>query len=136
MNFLKILLTQRAASLGLIFILTAVILFHVLVLIGMVPQDIVWGGRLRTREELVEFELVSIGINFIMVLFVSVRARIINLSVKPILIRVVLWLMVVLFILNTVGNLLSQNDLERFIFTPITLLLFVLSLRLAIENYK
>lgn len=134
MNFLKNLLTQRAASLGLIAILTSVILFHVLVLVGIIPQDIVWGGRLRTREELVEFELVSIVINFIMVLFVSVRAGIINLSIKPILIRVVLWLMVVLFILNTLGNLLSQNDLERIIFTPITLLLFVLSLRLAIEH--
>lgn len=134
MNFLKNLLTQRAASLGLIAILTSVILFHVMVLVGIIPQDIVWGGRLRTREELVEFELVSIVINFIMVLFVSVRAGIINLSIKPILIRVVLWLMVVLFILNTLGNLLSQNDLERIIFTPITLLLFVLSLRLAIEH--
>lgn len=134
MNFLKNLLTQRAASLGLIAILTSVILFHVLVLVGIIPQDIVWGGRLRTREELVEFELVSIVINFIMVLFVSVRAGIINLSIKPILIRVVLWLMVVLFILNTLGNLLSQNDMERIIFTPITLLLFVLSLRLAIEH--
>lgn len=119
---------------GLIFILTAVILFHGLVLVGIIPQDIVWGGRLRTREELVEFELVSIVINFNMVLFVSVRAGIINLSIKPILIRIVLWLMVVLFILNTLGNLLSQNDLERIIFTPITLLLFVLSLRLAIEH--
>lgn len=134
MNLLKNLLTQRAASLGLIFILTAVILFHGLVLVGIMPQDIVWGGRLRTREELVEFELISIGINFIMVLFVSCRAGIINLSIKPILIRVVLWLMVVLFILNTVGNLLSQNDLERIVFTPITLLLFILSLRLAIEK--
>ncbi|MBL7862666.1 MAG: hypothetical protein JNJ65_15980 [Cyclobacteriaceae bacterium] len=131
---MKNLLTQRAASLGLIAILTSVILFHVLVLVGIIPQDIVWGGRLRTREELVEFELVSIVINFIMVLFVSVRAGIINLSIKPILIRVVLWLMVVLFILNTLGNLLSQNDMERIIFTPITLLLFVLSLRLAIEH--
>jgi hypothetical protein len=41
--------------------------------------------------------------------------------------------MFVLFAINTVGNIFSNNELERLIFTPLTLLLAVFSLRLAIK---
>jgi hypothetical protein len=39
-----------------------------------------------------------------------------------------------LFFLNTIGNLLSNNQLEKILFTPLTTILFVFSLRLAIDK--
>jgi hypothetical protein len=42
--------------------------------------------------------------------------------------------MVALFSVNTAGNLFAINDWERWIFTPLTFLLAIFSLRLAIEN--
>jgi hypothetical protein len=40
--------------------------------------------------------------------------------------------MSLLFFLNTIGNFISKNDFERMIFTPLTLILSILFLRLSI----
>jgi len=48
--------------------------------------------------------------------------------------RVVMWIMFVLFTANTIGNLFSLNELESIIFTPITLVLALQTLRLALHR--
>ncbi|MEN9442639.1 MAG: hypothetical protein RLZ33_2716 [Bacteroidota bacterium] len=45
--------------------------------------------------------------------------------------RFAFWLFFVLFSLNTLGNLFAETLTETLIFTPLTILLAVLSLRLA-----
>lgn len=109
----------------LVALLTAVIVFHVLVLVGVVPPEIVWGGRLKSHEELIRFEVVSIALNLFMIFVAGHPAgflRILNSKV----VRWLLILMAVLFVLNTVGNLMAVDPLERWIFTPLTALLAVL----------
>ncbi len=46
-------------------------------------------------------------------------------SIGRTILRVALWLMAVLFLLNTVGNVFSNDRLEQMLFTPVTLLLAV-----------
>lgn len=127
--------TKRIATNGLLFILSLVILFHGLVLIGVVPFQIVWGGRLKDASQMLVFETVSIGINVLMLTVVGVHAGFIKVKLNPMIIRGALWIMGVIFLLNTLGNLFAVDPLERLIFTPLTLLLSLGSFRLAMGNY-
>jgi hypothetical protein len=45
-----------------------------------------------------------------------------------------LWFMTGLFLLNTIGNVTSNNKVEQKFFTPITILLAIFSLILALSN--
>jgi hypothetical protein len=49
---------------------------------------------------------------------------------------VVFSLMFLLFLVNTAGNLASTNQLEKQLFTPLTLLLALLSLRVAVSSAR
>lgn len=70
-----------------------------------------------------------------MIALLAGYSGLLRLNAKPMLIRVSLWLMAGLFALNTVGNLFSNNDFERIIFTPVTLLLSIACVYLALQ-YK
>ncbi|MBX2898859.1 MAG: hypothetical protein KF775_04390 [Cyclobacteriaceae bacterium] len=109
----------------LVALLSAVVVFHVLVVLQVVPPEIVWGGRLTSRQELIRFEAVSITLNLFMIFVACHPAG----FLKVLNTRLIKWLlpiMAALFALNTVGNLLANNPLERWIFTPLTATLAVL----------
>jgi len=113
----------------LVILLTAVVLFHILVFAGVVPQQIVWGGRITSRAELVRFEVVSITINLLMIFVVSHPAGFIQV-LKPVVVRWLLAIMAILFALNTLGNIMAVDPLERWIFTPLTAIMCVLCILL------
>ncbi|MCZ2479673.1 hypothetical protein G9H64_01760 [Aquirufa nivalisilvae] len=116
--------------LGFIFL---AILFHLLVMAGVVPPDIVWGGRLQSQDELIKMESISLIILVFMALIIAIKARWIFFKIAKVADYVV-WLIPLLFFLNTWGNLQALNAMERFIFTPITLVLTLISLRIALEK--
>ncbi|KAA9332867.1 hypothetical protein [Adhaeribacter soli] len=128
------LLSTRTAAYGLILIQSLVLVFHFLVLFGVVPFEIVWGGRLKSAEEMRVFESVSIILNTLMIAVVAIYAGLLPLNVNRKMLRFAFWVMFVLFALNTAGNLLAVNEYERMIFTPLTFLLAVFSLRLALSK--
>lgn len=110
-------------------LLSVVVLFHMLVLVGIVPMEIVWGGRITTRTELVQFEVASITLNLIMIFVVIHSAGFIQI-LKPVVVRWLVGVMALLFALNTIGNIMAVDPLERWIFTPLTALMCVLSVLL------
>lgn len=135
LKFIK-LISVRLATNGLLSILLMVIVFHVLVLTGVVPFQMVWGGRLAGRQEMIVFETISILLNALMLLAVGLHTGLLRLSVNRKITTVALWLMVILFLVNTVGNLFSNNQTEKIIFTPLTLILGLLSFRLAVAGSR
>jgi len=114
--------------------LSCVVLFHFLVLSGAIPFSVVWGGRLESASQMYYFEAVSITINLVVIAIVSIRAGYIKLFMFKRTITFLLLVLVILFALNTVGNVFSNSTLEKILFTPITLICSVLCLRLAIED--
>ena len=126
------LISESFASRGLMILFSLIIVFHLLVLVQVIPFQMVWGGRLNSVSEMYTFETVSIALNLLMLAVVSVRSGVMSLVVNPRVIQFLLWAMAALFILNTVGNLLSINETEKLIFTPITLILSIFSIRLAL----
>jgi hypothetical protein len=126
-------ISRRFAINTLLFIFSAVIIFHLMVMTGLIPFEMVWGGRLTTQKQMIQYETASILINVLMISVVAVYAGHLRINMKPMIIKVALWIMFVIFLLNTIGNLFSTSEWEKIIFTPITLLLSIFSLRLAID---
>lgn len=121
----------RIIGIVLVGILSLSILFHISIVFGIVPYNIVWGGRVHNLQELYIFESISLMINATLLFFVSVKIGIVTVSIPNKIVTWVLYAASFLLFLNTLGNLASINDFERMVFTPITLILAILLFILA-----
>ncbi|NJN41467.1 MAG: hypothetical protein HC811_03715 [Flammeovirgaceae bacterium] len=128
-------LSFRLSVYGVLFFLSLVIIFHILILTQVIPFQIVWGGRLETLSQMRIFETISIFINVLMLVVVADKADYLKLPFSTKTITIILWVFVVLFAVNTIGNLFSKNRLEQLLFSPLTLLAAILFARIAIENH-
>lgn len=122
------------AQFGILILLFLFLLLHFLMLLKIIPYNLVWGGRLKTDKEMYRFEIFSIFINSLFIIVVLMKANFLSIGIERKIITYSLWLMTGLFLLNTLGNALSKNKLEQRLFTPLTILLAIFSLILAISN--
>ena len=133
-NTIRNLITERFAVNSLLLLFSLVTVFHLLVLLGIIPFEIVWGGRLKNADQMIVFECVSLVVNVTMLLVVCLYAGLLRLRVNQKIIIVALWFMTILFLINTVGNLFSANQTEKIIFTPLTVMLCFFCFRLALSG--
>ncbi|HEY5327191.1 MAG TPA: hypothetical protein VIJ27_09330 [Mucilaginibacter sp.] len=129
-------ITQRFALNGLLTILSLFILFHLLVILKVIPFGVVWGGTMKNQSQMLTFETVSVIINILMLAVVAVKASVLKMNINYVIIQVILWIMFGLFLMNTIGNLFSNNHFEKLVFTPVTLILSIFSLRVAMIKHK
>ena len=113
-----------------------VIVFHILIISGVIPYQYVWGGRLESNEQMLRFESISMIINLFIIFIVSIKGNYIRPYLSSKVVKIFFWIFSILFVLNTIGNLLSLNSLEAIIATPITFILSLMFLRLATEKIK
>ena len=128
------LITEKIASNIVITILSLVVVFHVLILMNFIPYNIVWGGKIKNKSQLFRFEMISIAVNLLILIIVLMKAKVINVVINQKIVTISLWVIAALFMINTIGNLLSTNDFERFVFTPLTIVLSVFCLKLALSG--
>lgn len=121
----------RTAAVTLLVLFAAAIAFQLVVFAGLIPTEMVWGGRLQNEQERMVGALLSIAFLFVFVALVLVRMGRIGRSM-PVVGKWGMWAVCVLFALNTVGNLFALDLRETLIFTPITLVSAVLAARVAI----
>jgi len=110
------------------------LVFQALILAGAIPYSVVWGGRLESEAQMYRFESVSIAINLFIIFVVAMRGGIISGYLPERLITVVLWMLVVLFSANTLGNLFAETAVEKMVFTPLTLAAALMCYRLAMKE--
>jgi uncharacterized membrane protein YfcA len=132
LNKKKELLTSETAARLVAIVSGITILFHVLVMLGVVPYEVVWGGRVTDNSQLMKLEAVSISINILIfgITVAGIRHR--KTGKYHLLYKIFFWLLTILFLLNTLGNLASNNKTEKIIFTPVTFILALLCLKLAL----
>src|ERR1700690_1975414 len=133
---MKKFITDQFAINGLLTILSLFILFHLLVILNLIPFGVDWGGTMKDRSQMLTFETVSIIINILMLAVAGIKAGYLNIGINQLIVRVILWIMFTLFVMNTLGNLLSGSQFEKIVFTPVTLILSIFSLRVAIIKDK
>lgn len=114
-----------------IIILILVLPFHLFVLAGVIDFRNVWAGRLSSKEQMYIFESVSICFNAFLLFIIFQKAGYIKPLFSPKFVNIALWIFVVVFALNTVGNLFASSKAEKFLATPLTLLSCYLCYRIA-----
>lgn len=118
--------TKSRALNTLLGLFSVVIIFHLSVITQIIPYKIVWAGKLNSAKEMYAFEITSITINLFFLVILLLRAHYIKHTIPERLLNLILWMFLVLFVFNTIGNLMAETAFERFVFTPMTLLAAVL----------
>lgn len=102
-------LSQKIA----LIIVIAYCIFHVLVLFQIIPYHLVWGGKIKSVNEMYILEGVALTIMLFIGTILSMKSRL----VKPIFayktIKRILLVFTFFFILNTIGNLLAETIIEK-----------------------
>ena len=103
-----------------LWMLLAVILFHLSIILKIVPYEITWGGRLKNDSEMYVFETISILINLFLCFILFIKGKYIREFLSMKIVNITLWIFVIIFGLNTIGNILAKTNFEKF-FTLLTL---------------
>jgi hypothetical protein len=111
-------------------LLSIVILFHSLIMLRIIPYEIVWAGKLKSIEEMLVFETISILVNILMIFTFAIKANYMKGRMPMRFINGVIWFFVAVFALNTIGNLFSENWIELVFGTSLTLISALLCWRI------
>lgn len=96
--------------LGLLF---SVIIFHICILLKIIPYNIAWGGRLTNDIEMYIFETISILINIFLSWILLMKGDYVKFKFSANTIKIILWTFLILFILNTIGNIIAKTNFEK-----------------------
>ena len=102
-------------------IVATVSVFHLGILLKIIPYEITWGGRLKDDAEMYVFETISILINFILGMTLLMKGAYIKPIIPLKVVNVILWVFFVLFGLNTIGNIIAKTNFEK-MFAVLTLM--------------
>jgi hypothetical protein len=97
--------------LGLLF---SIILFHVCIILKIIPYHIAWGGKLTTDNEMYVFESISILTNIFLSWILLMKIDLVKFKFSTKTIKIILWIFFGLFVLNTVGNIFAKSNFEKF----------------------
>lgn len=103
-------------------ILIVLLIFHLLILLQIIPYNQVWAGRLSSVEEMRRFEAFSIALNIFMLSILIIKHRQLTNGNSNKIINSLIWLFSAFFLLNTLGNLFAKNTLELILGTTLTLI--------------
>ena len=130
----KLISFERAGRISLSLYLILIV-FHLMFFLHIIPVEIIWGGRFSSYEEAFSFELIALVVQVLAAVMTAVMMGYLGSKGIRRLARVFMWVLFVLFSLNTLGNLLAITLFEKF-FAVVTLVLAFCSLRLALEKIK
>jgi hypothetical protein len=109
--------------------------FHILVLLRVIPANIVWGGMIQDGQaNLVTLEVIALGVTLLFILIIAAKTGYIQAGKLLGVVNIGVWLILVFLLLNMLGNLASGVSFENLIAAPITIILALCAFRLAIEK--
>ncbi|MDO6602573.1 hypothetical protein [Arenibacter palladensis] len=119
-------MNKRIALKIMFLLLGALLIFHVLIFTEQIPYDKVWAGKLNSVEEMKAFEAFSILINLFMILILSIKYKLLESGKSNKAIDILIWVFVVFFALNTVGNMFAKSLIELILGGILTLVSSIL----------
>ena len=132
---MKALINARLAGNILLISLGLLTIFHILVMLNVVSPEIVWGGQAgNTEVSLLTLEIVALLVTALMAVIIAAKIGYIQAGRFKVAVNIGIWIVVAYLLLNMLGNLTSGVSAESFIFAPITLILALFALRLAIKE--
>ncbi|WP_299418931.1 hypothetical protein [uncultured Shimia sp.] len=122
-------LSLGAASKFLIVLPSLFLIFHLLIIAGVLPHSIVWGGRL-TDQTMLPFELLALVLNLLLMLVGGVAGGFVTSSVARSVVARIQWFLFYFVVVNTVLALFSTTLFEVLL-TPVTAIYAVCLYRIA-----
>ena len=108
--------------------------FHVLVIVGIVPSDIIWGGHADDSSvSLISLELMALMVTVLFAVIIAAKMGYIKSGRFQRASRVGMWIIFAYLVFNSVGNFASSNTFEMIVFGPLTIIMSLCALRLAID---
>jgi hypothetical protein len=109
--------------------------FHVCVLLRVIPADIVWGGAIQnSTTSLFLLETISLVVTLLFAVIISAKAGYIKALRFQSAVNIGAWVVFALLLLSMVANFASGVAFENLIFAPITVVLAFCAYRLAREK--
>ena len=121
-------MNKKIALITLILLLSGIQILHFLILIRIIPYEIVWSGRINTIEEMLIFESVSSLINLFILTVISIKYSLYKKGKPNKLVDRIIWGVFAYFVLNTIGNLFAQNNIELVVGTSLSSIMALLCL--------
>lgn len=106
-------------------LILSILIFHLCIILKIVPYDIAWGGNLTNDNEMYVFETISILINLLLTCVLLIKGGYVKEFISSKIVDIILWIFLVLFGLNTIGNIFAETLFEKF-FAVVTLLFVIL----------
>ncbi|WP_341225314.1 hypothetical protein [uncultured Arcticibacterium sp.] len=107
-------MNSKTAIKIMLWMLLAIILFHLSIILKVIPYDITWGGRLKNDAEMYVFETASILINLFLCFILLIKGQYIRAFLSLKFVNITLWIFVILFGLNTIGNVFAKTNFEKY----------------------
>lgn len=107
------------------------IFYNILIVIGFIPYEYAWWWRLESYEQMLKFEFVWFLVNLFIIWVVAMKAGFVKQILPSKIIFFILWIFVLMFAWNTLGNLFALSLFEKLVFTPMTLFSSYLFFKLA-----
>ncbi len=109
--------------------------FQLLLALGFPLGQVAWGGKYtKLHPRLRIASLFSAGIMAFASIFVLEKANVFSVLHSPKVVTFGIWVLAVFLGLNTIGNFVSRSKWEKRIMTPVSLILSLLCLAVAITS--
>jgi hypothetical protein len=132
---MKKLLSAKLAGRILIGAFILMLIMHVLVLTGVMPSILIWGGQVAADgSNLLQLEIVAISLTLIFTGIAAGKMKQLKTGQSNRWINIGVWIVFAYLVLNTLGNFASGVSLETLVFGPLTIIMAFCALRLAIEK--
>jgi hypothetical protein len=131
---MKSLISVRMTSNLLLLINAFMLVLHILIISKIVPHDFIWGGQIKSDRDLLRLESMAIFIQLLFIFIIALKAGYIFPGKLKRTANAGVWIIFIFMIINTFGNLASTSGLETLIMTPLTIVLALLTLRLALDK--
>ncbi|MCB0372533.1 MAG: hypothetical protein KDD31_05965 [Muricauda sp.] len=127
---------MKVAGNLLLILLSLLAVFHVLVILDLFPYGQTWGGSIEDQSQVIIYEGFSIVSTLIFMLIVAIKLNYLKIKKLKKAADIGIWVMGIFFTLSFIGNLTSKGELERTFFIPISIVLVLLTFRLAFFKGK
>ena len=119
----------------LLWLIAAVTLFHLAILIKIIPYEITWRGKLKNDAEMYLFESISILINLFLGYVLLIKGEYVSKLILSKAVNIILWVFLFIFGLNTIGNIFAETLFEKS-FSLLTLIFTYLIWTILKKNKK
>jgi hypothetical protein len=110
------------------------IIYNTLVLLQVVDYKYAWGGQLQNTEQMYAFGALSLILQIVFMTIVLIKHKSQSSSIYFKITRVFVLGISAIFLLNTFGNIFAVSLFEKIVFTPMTLVACIASLRIALDS--